>query len=81
MSFIDSINIGFARLQMAVEIGLSDVAYGFGAGIFVLAYCLCEVPSNLKLARVGAQAGIARIMVVWGIVSAAKVFVHLPLSF
>lgn len=81
ISFIDRINIGFAKLRMASDIGLSDAAYGFGAGIFFLAYCLCEVPSNLILARVGARLWIARIMVVWGIVSAAMVFVHSPLSF
>lgn len=81
ISFIDRINIGFARLRMASDIGLSDAAYGFGAGIFFLAYCLCEVPSNLILARVGARVWIARIMVIWGIVSAAMVFVHSPLSF
>lgn len=81
ISFIDRINIGFAKLRMASDIGLSDAAYGFGAGIFFLAYCLCEVPSNLILARVGARIWIARIMVVWGLVSAAMVFVHSPLSF
>jgi D-galactonate transporter len=81
ISFIDRINIGFAKLRMATDIGLSDAAYGFGAGIFFLAYCLCEVPSNLMLARVGARVWITRIMVVWGIVSAAMVFVHSPLSF
>lgn len=81
ISFIDRINIGFAKLRMASDIGLSDAAYGFGAGIFFLAYCLCEVPSNLILARIGARIWIARIMVVWGLVSAAMVFVHSPLSF
>lgn len=81
ISFIDRINIGFAKLRMASDIGLSDAAYGFGVGIFFLAYCLCEVPSNLMLARVGARVWIARIIVVWGVVSAAMVFVHSPLSF
>ncbi|MFK4448300.1 D-galactonate transporter [Caballeronia udeis] len=81
ISFVDRINIGFAKLRMAGDIGLSDAAYGFGAGIFFLAYCLCEVPSNLMLARVGARFWIARIMILWGIVSAAMMFVHSPLSF
>ncbi|WP_236062543.1 MFS transporter [Paraburkholderia nemoris] len=81
ISFVDRINIGFAKLRMAGDIGLSDAAYGFGAGIFFVAYCLCEVPSNLMLARVGARFWIARIMIVWGVVSAAMMFVHSPLSF
>ena len=69
ISFLDRVNVGFAKLQMSTDIGLSDAAYGIGAGIFFLGYCLCEIPSNLLLQRFGAKFWIARIMVVWGIIS------------
>jgi ACS family tartrate transporter-like MFS transporter len=55
--------------------------YGFGAGIFFIGYALFEVPSNLILARVGARLWIARIMITWGILSVAMMFITGPVSF
>jgi MFS family permease len=75
VAYLDRVNIGFAKLQMAETLALSDAVYGFGAGIFFLGYFLFEVPSNLMLERVGARVWIARIMITWGIVSAAFAFV------
>src|SRR6187549_1632046 len=74
-AFLDRVNIGFAKLQMAGELHFSDAVYGFGAGIFFIGYFLFEVPSNLVLTRVGARKWMARIMISWGLVSAAFVFV------
>ena len=71
LAILDRVNVGFAKLQMADELGLSDAVYGFGAGVFFIGYFLFEVPSNLILARVGARKWIARIMLTWGAVSAA----------
>jgi MFS transporter, ACS family, tartrate transporter len=73
--FLDRVNVGFAKLQMAGDLAFSDTVYGFGAGIFFIGYFLFEVPSNLVLTRVGARKWIARIMVSWGLISAAFVFV------
>lgn len=81
ISFLDRVNVGFAKLQMATDIGLSDAAYGLGAGIFFFGYCLCEIPSNLLLQRLGAKFWIARIMVVWGAISMAMATVSSPMSF
>jgi D-galactonate transporter len=75
VSYLDRINVGFAKLQMAQDLGFSDTVFGLGAGIFFLGYFLFEVPSNLILHRVGARAWIARIMITWGIISAAFVLV------
>jgi ACS family tartrate transporter-like MFS transporter len=55
--------------------------FGFGAGLFFVSYFLFEVPSNLLLAKFGARRWIARIMVTWGLLSAAMVFVQGPYSF
>ncbi|CAH2603599.1 putative tartrate transporter [Rhodovastum atsumiense] len=74
-AFLDRVNIGFAALTMNQDLGLSASAFGFGAGIFFLGYVLCEVPSNLILARVGARRWIARILISWGLLSAATAFV------
>lgn len=75
IAYLDRVNVGFAKLQMAASLNLSDAAYGFGAGIFFIGYFLFEVPSNLILERVGARIWIARIMITWGIVSGAFAFV------
>ncbi len=74
MAYLDRVNVGFAKLSMATDLGLSDTAYGFGAGVFFVGYFLFEVPSNLALHRVGARIWIARIMATWGVVSGAMAF-------
>lgn len=73
---LDRLNIGFAKLQMQSDLSLSDAVYGLGAGIFFLGYVLFEVPSNLLLPKVGARRTIARILVLWGLTSAAMMFVR-----
>jgi MFS family permease len=75
VAFLDRVNVGFAKLQMASALGFSDAVYGFGAGIFFLGYFLFEVPSNLLLEKFGARRWIARIMFTWAIVSGAFAFV------
>jgi ACS family tartrate transporter-like MFS transporter len=80
-AFLDRVNIGFAALTMNKDLGFSASAFGFGAGIFFLGYVLCELPSNLMLARVGARLWITRILITWGILSAATAFVWNPTSF
>lgn len=78
---LDKVNVAFAKLEMAPDIGLSNAAYGLGAGIFFIGYCLFEVPSNMLLHRLGARIWITRIMVTWGILSACTMFVTGPMSF
>jgi MFS transporter, ACS family, tartrate transporter len=81
ISWLDRVNVGFAKLQMNSDLGLSNTMYGFGAGIFFLAYAICEVPSNLLLVRYGARIWIARIMITWGLISAGMMFVQGEWSF
>src|SRR5216110_2455171 len=73
IAFLDRINIGYAQLQMKQTLTFSDATYGFGAGIFFVGYFLFEVPSNLLMHRVGARVWMARIMITWGVISAAMV--------
>jgi MFS family permease len=74
VAFLDRVNVGFAKLQMAGDLDFSDAVYGFGAGIFFVGYFVFEVPSNLILRKVGARIWIARIMITWGIISSAFLF-------
>src|SRR3954453_6741127 len=81
IAFIDRINIGFASLTMSEDLGLSPTMFGLGAGIFFISYFLCEVPSNLIMHRVGARRWIARVMITWGLVSAAFALIDSPWQF
>ena len=80
-NYLDRNNIGFAALTMNRELALTATQFGNGAGILFLGYCLLEVPSNMILYRVGARAWLARIMISWGLISAATIFVKGAWSF
>ncbi|GAB3917097.1 MFS transporter [Microlunatus endophyticus] len=75
VNYLDRTNIGFAKLTMDHDLGLSETAYGLASGLFFIGYLILEVPSNLILHRVGARRWIARIMVSWGIIAALTTFV------
>jgi ACS family tartrate transporter-like MFS transporter len=75
VAYLDRVNVGFAALTMNKDLGLTSAMYGFGAGIFFLAYFIFEVPSNLMLERFGARKWIARIMFSWGILSGLMAFI------
>ena len=81
VSYLDRVNVGFAALTMNQDIGLSATAFGIGAGLFFFGYFAAEIPSNLIMMRVGARLWIARIMITWGMVSAATAFVTGPVQF
>ncbi len=81
MAFLDRANVGFAKAAFQADTGLSNAAYAFGAGIFFVGYALLEIPSNLIMQRVGAKLWMCRIMVTWGLVSAAMMFAQGETSF
>jgi sugar phosphate permease len=74
LAYLDRANIGFAKQAYQASTGVSNAAFAFGAGIFFIAYALFEVPSNLIMHRVGARTWLARIMVTWGLISAAMIY-------
>jgi MFS transporter, ACS family, tartrate transporter len=80
-NYLDRTSLGFAALTMNKQLGLSASQFGLAAGIFFLGYSSFEIPSNLLLYRFGARRWLARIMISWGIVSTAMVFVVGPNSF
>ncbi|HMN71878.1 MAG TPA: MFS transporter [Rhodoblastus sp.] len=81
ISYLDRVNLGFAALTFRQDLALSAEVFGLGAGIFFLGYFLFEVPSNLLLEKVGARIWIARIMITWGLISAAMALVKGETSF
>lgn len=81
LAFLDRTNVGFAKAAFQADTGIGDAAYAFGASIFFVGYALCEVPSNLIMHRVGARLWLSRIMVSWGLLSAATAFVHSAAAF
>jgi len=80
LNYMDRNNVGFAALTMNADTGLTATQFGFGAGLLFFSYSAFEIPSNIALYRYGARTWIARIMITWGIVSAATAFVTGPQS-
>jgi len=81
VSYLDRVNVGFAKLQMAADLNFSETTYGVGAGIFFVGYVLFGMPSNLILHRIGAKAWVALIMVTWGLLSGLMAFIKTPAEF
>ncbi|WNZ80935.1 MFS transporter [Pseudomonas sp. P105] len=81
VAYLDRVNVGFAKLQMLDDLKFSEAVYGLGAGMFFVGYLMFEIPSNIALHRFGARRWIARIMVTWGLLSAAMMFIETPATF
>jgi len=73
--YLDRVNIGFAKLQFLPQLGLNDAQFGLASGLFFITYSLFDIPSNLMLARIGVRKTLLRIMLVWGALSAAQMFI------
>jgi sugar phosphate permease len=81
LAYLDRANLGFAKQAFQADRGISEAAYAFGAGILSIGYAAFEIPSNLALAKFGARRWLARIMITWGLVAAAMIFVAGNTSF
>jgi MFS transporter, ACS family, tartrate transporter len=80
-AYMDRVNISFASLQMNRDLHFTASIYGLGAGLFFLSYAACEVPSNLLLCCFGARRWLSRIMITWGVLAIAMMFVKTPTQF
>ncbi|GMA42089.1 MFS transporter [Mobilicoccus caccae] len=78
VNYLDRTNIGFAKLTMSEDLGLTEAMFGLASGLFFIGYLLFEVPSNLALHKFGARIWMARILVTWGAVASAMAFVPTP---
>jgi MFS family permease len=74
LSVIDRSNVGFAKLQMASSLGMSETMYGLASSLFFIGYSLFEVPSALAAHKFGARRWFARILLTWGLLTVALGF-------
>jgi len=80
VAYIDRANVSFAAETMNRDLHFSPTVYGLGAGLFFLSYALCEIPSNRMLLRFGPRRWLSRIMITWGLLAVAMVFIRGPKS-
>ena len=81
ISYLDRVNVGFAKLQMKELLGFSDAVFGVGAGLLFLGYFLFEIPGSILLTRIGAKKTLLRIMVLWGFAAVAITWARTPTQF
>ncbi|SFO94650.1 Sugar phosphate permease [Bradyrhizobium sp. Ghvi] len=81
VSYLDRINISFAKPHMMGDLGLNEAVYGLGAGLFFLGYAASEVPSNLLMHRFGPRRWLSRILMTWGLISMGMMLVWSEYSF
>ncbi len=81
ISYLDRVNIAFAKLQMQQNRGFSETVFGLGAGIFFLGYFVFGLPSNLLMVKIGGRNWIGRTMIAWGLLSASFIFLKTPASY
>lgn len=80
-AYMDRVNVSFAAASMNADLKFSATIYGLGGGLFFLGYALFEIPSNMMMGRFGARPWLARIMITWGLLAAAMMFVRTPMQF
>lgn len=81
IAFLDRVNVGYAALQMADDLGFSAEVFGFGAGIFFFGYVILEIPGSVLVERWSARKWIARIMISWGVLAIMTAFVRTSTQF
>jgi sugar phosphate permease len=81
VSFVDRTNIGIAQQGLERDLGFGPAVYGLGVTLFFVGFILFEVPSNALMARIGARRTLVRIMITWGLVTIATMFVRDEFSF
>lgn len=81
LDYLDRVNVSFAKFEMLTDLKWTETMYGFGAGIFFIGYFLLQVPSNMIIQRFGARRWMGLLMITWGFISAATMFVTTPASF
>ncbi len=73
---IDRSNIGFAKLTMLPDLGMTEAVFALGSSLFYVGYIAFEIPSALGTHRYGARFWLARIMFTWGLATLALGFTN-----
>ena len=61
--------------NIQAEFSLSAAQLGLISSIFFIGYAFFEIPGNVLMDKIGARKTLARIMILWGLASAATMFV------
>ena len=81
IAYLDRYNLSFVAKMIKAHLGLTDLAFGFGASIFFAGYVLFEIPGALIAERFSPKWWLARIMFTWGLVTGLMPFVSTPTQF
>lgn len=76
ISYIDRVNVGFAKLRMMSDLNFDDAVYGLGAGLFFITYSLLQAPSNWVIHRVGARLTVSALMIAWSLTTIGFFFIQ-----
>ncbi|PAF41534.1 MFS transporter [Helicobacter sp. 11S02596-1] len=78
---IEIANVGFAKFFMNKDLGISESSFGVGAGMFIVAYAIFEIPSVMLATKIGLKYWLFLMMVIWSIFSFLMAFVQSPYEF
>ncbi|KAK5827951.1 major facilitator superfamily domain-containing protein [Linnemannia elongata] len=67
--------------NIMVDLGVDLNTMTLGTTVFILFFCFFEIPSNLVLRRAGAHRWIPFLMVLWGLATAAQLWMHNKATF
>jgi ACS family glucarate transporter-like MFS transporter len=67
LTIVDRVAISAAKNDMAVELGIPDVTFGFIFGVFALGYALFQIPAGWCADRYGPRLFLALIVVLWSL--------------
>jgi MFS transporter, ACS family, tartrate transporter len=71
MSSLDRVNISFAARDIQADLGMSQTAYGFAAGVLFVGFLAGQYPSLFVFQRIGFPRWIGGLAMLWGLATAA----------
>jgi len=70
LTIIDRVSVSAAKTDMARELGLSDMTFGWVFGVFAIGYAILMVPSGWWADRYGPRRFLTLIVVLWSLFTA-----------
>jgi sugar phosphate permease len=65
ITYLDRVSISVAGPRMQQDLHINPVGWGWVTGVFVLSYCLFEIPTGALGDRIGARRVLTRIVLCW----------------
>jgi len=79
-NYLDRTNIGYAKLGMIGDMGLTDSVFGTASGIFFIGYFALQIPGALLVERWSARLLLAITLITWGALTTLTGFVRTPME-